>query len=968
MHFFDAIIRKISILKQQHHMRTIFQVTLFFTTIAIYAQQPATKAEVVKQALEDKEKMTDSSIVKYLPFTSIGPTIMSGRVADIAVNPNDPTEFYVGYASGGLWHTNNNGTTFTPILDNTPTQNIGDIAVDWNSRTIWVGTGEKNSSRSSYAGIGVIKSENNGKTWEYLGLTDTHHVSRIVINPNNPNEVLVGVIGHLYSSNQERGIYKTVDGGKSWKKTLYINQDTGIIDLAVAPNNPKVIYAASWQRERKAWNFNGNGQYSAIYKSTDGGDSWSKISENNGFPNGKGVGRIGLAVYDDDTVYAFHDSQFRRQKDLDKTSSVEKPTTDKLTKEGLKTMLADDFLSLEDKKLTQYLKTNRFPKKYNAENVKKMVQEGAIKPRDLAKYLENANTLLFDTPVVGAEVFLTTNGGKTWGKTHKGHLDGVYYSYGYYFGEIRVDPQDKNGIYIMGVPILKSKDGGKTFKSISRENVHSDHQALWINPKRQGHLINGNDGGLNMSYDDGASWTKLNVPSVGQFYAIHADNQQPYHVYGGLQDNGVWTAVHNARINKSWHQSGKNPYTAIMGGDGMQIQVDDRNPDIVFTGYQFGNYFRIHRATGKRTYIQPKHNLGESPYRFNWQTPIHLSKHNQDILYLGGNKLHRSLNQGDTWEAISADLTTGGKKGNVAYGTITTISESPFQFGLLYVGSDDGYVHVSKNGGGSWERISDSFPKDLWVSRVIASQHKKERVYVTLNGYRWDDFSVYVYLSDNYGKTWKSIANNIPVSPVNVIREDAENEMVLYLGTDNGLYTTFNGGAYWYPFQKGLPNVAVHDLVVQPHAKHLIVGTHGRSMYRANIAPLQLMTRELQSKDIHIFAINNIKKEPYWGNARTQWSETLTPTLIVPFYSSGKKGATFAIFSEGVRVGEVSVNAEDGYNEATFGLSFSKSGKRDYKKANKDTEIKAAKNGVYYLPKGTYTVKSGDATQTFSIE
>ena len=484
---------------------------------------------------------------------------MSGRVADIAVNPNDPTEFYVGYASGGLWHTNNNGTTFTPILDNTPTQNIGDIAVDWNSRTIWVGTGEKNSSRSSYAGIGVIKSENNGKTWEYLGLTDTHHVSRIVINPNNPNEVLVGVIGHLYSPNQERGIYKTVDGGKSWKKTLYINQDTGIIDLAVAPNNPKVIYAASWQRERKAWNFNGNGQHSAIYKSTDGGDSWSKISENNGFPNGKGVGRIGLAVYDDDTVYAFHDSQFRRQKDLDKTSSVEKPTTDKLTKEGLKTMLTDDFLSLEDKKLTQYLKTNRFPKKYNAENVKKMVQKGAIKPRDLAKYLENANTLLFDTPVVGAEVFLTTNGGKTWEKTHKGHLDGVYYSYGYYFGEIRVDPQDKNGIYIMGVPILKSKDGGKTFKSISRENVHSDHQALWINPKRQGHLINGNDGGLNMSYDDGASWTKLNVPSVRQFYAIHADNQQPYHVYGGLQDNGVWTAVHNARINKSWHQSGKNP-------------------------------------------------------------------------------------------------------------------------------------------------------------------------------------------------------------------------------------------------------------------------------------------------------------------------------------------------------------------------------------------------------------------------
>lgn len=943
-------------------MKTVFQLAVFFISFSFFAQQPATKADVVKQSLEDKEKLTESSLVKNVPFTNIGPTIMSGRVADLAVNPDDPTEFYVGYASGGLWHTNNNGTSFTPILDNTPTQNVGDIAVDWKNGTIWVGTGEKNSSRSSYAGIGILKSNNNGKTWEHLGLTDSHHIGRIVINPNNPDEVVIGVIGHLYSPNEERGIYKTVDGGKSWRKTLFINEDTGIIDVVASPNNPDILYAASWERERKAWNFDGDGKNSAIYKSTDGGDSWTKISDNNGFPNGDGVGRIGLAVYDDNTVYAFHDSQFRREnKGAKRKSSA-------LTKDDFKTMSVDDLLKLDSKKLNTYLKTNGFQEKYRAENVKQMVRSGSVKPVDLAKYLENANSLLFDTPVVGAEVFLTTNGGKSWKKTHKGYIDGVYYSYGYYFGEIRVDPQDKNGIYIMGVPILKSKDGGKTFKSISRENVHSDHQALWVNPKRQGHLINGNDGGLNMSYDDGESWTKLNVPSVGQFYAIYADNQKPYNVYGGLQDNGVWTAVHTARMNKRWHQSGQNPYKSIMGGDGMQVQVDDRNPDIVFTGFQFGNYFRINRETGARKYIQPKHTLGENPYRFNWQTPILLSKQNQDILYFGGNKLHRSLNQGDTWETISDDLTTGGKKGNVAYGTITTISESPFQFGLLYVGSDDGYVHVSKNGGGSWERISDSFPKDLWVSRVIASEHKKERVYVTLNGYRWDDFSVYVYVSDDYGKTWKNISSNVPASPVNVIREDSENEQVLYLGTDNGLYTTFSGGSHWYPFENGLPNVAVHDLAVQPQAKHLIVGTHGRSMYRANIAPLQLMNKGLLAKETHIFAIDNIRKRGNWGSSRVQWAEAFTPEITIPFYSQGSKSRTLEIYSGDTRVNVVKVDAGKGYNEATFDLSFSKAGKRDYEKANKDTKIRAAKNGVFYLPKGKYIVKIGSEKGEFTIK
>ncbi|MFD0992227.1 WD40/YVTN/BNR-like repeat-containing protein [Tenacibaculum geojense] len=939
-------------------------ILLLLASSVTLAQQKVTSATEVQNALKQKEQFVAQSLVKNIPFENIGPTVMSGRVVDVDVNPNNPAEFYVGYASGGVWHTVNNGSTFSPILDNSPTQNVGDIAVDWKNGTIWVGTGEKNSSRSSYAGIGVLKSDDKGKTWNNVGLPDSHHISRILINPNNPNEVIVGVIGHLYSSNNERGLYKTTDGGKTWKKTLYIDENTGIIDVQASPNNFNILYAAAWERERKAWNFDGDGKNSAIYKSTNAGASWSKISDNNGFPSGNGVGRIGLAVFNDDVVYAFHDNQFRRTDENDKKED----DSNALSKDDFKTMSVDAFLKLSDKKLNSYLKMNGFQEKYRAENVKQMVRVGSVKPIDLAKYLEDANSLLFDTPVIGAEVFITENGGKSWKKTHDGYLDDLYYSYGYYFGEIRVDPQDKNGIYVLGVPILKSKDGGKSFTSISKENVHADHQTLWVNPKQKGHLIDGNDGGLNISYDDGESWTKLNVPPVGQFYSVYADNQKPYRVYGGLQDNGVWVAKHNARIDKSWQQTGQNPYESIMGGDGMQVAVDSRDPNIVYTGYQFGNYYRIDRAKGSQKYIQPKHQLGESPYRFNWQTPIQLSEHNQDILYLGGNKLHRSLNKGNTWETISDDLTNGGKKGNVAYGTLTSISESPFQFGLIYTGSDDGLVYITKNSGGTWEKISDNLPKNLWVSRVIASKHKKERVYVTLNGYRFDDFTSYVYKSEDYGKTWSSIANNIPASPVNVIKEDPANENVLYLGTDNGAYVSLNKGKSWDIFNKNLPNVAVHDLVIQPEAKHLILGTHGRSLYKANIAAIQSLTDEVKNKEVHIFSINSIRKRGSWGSSWSKWLSPNTPEVFIPFYVNSNKKVSLQFYLDDVLVNTITKEAEKGFNEVVFDVSFNKKGIKAYKNANKEAVLKSAKNGKTYLPKGTVTVKIANEKQEFTIK
>ncbi len=946
----------------------IFPSSLFFLFLSsfLFSQQPPTNAESLQKGLLVKKEMQLSSLVKNVSFENIGPSVMSGRAVDVDVNPENTTEFYVGYASGGLWHTTNNGTTFEPVLDSAETINVGDIAVDWKNNTIWVGTGENNSSRSSYAGIGILKSTDKGKTWKNVGLIDSHHIGRIVINPNNPEEVVVGVTGHLYSANEERGVYKTTDGGTTWKKTLFINNETGIIDLSYAPNDFNIMYAAAWDKDRKAWNFEGNGVASGIYKSIDAGNTWNKISlEGSGFPTGKGVGRIGLAVFDTNTVYAVHDNQERRKKNDTKNDSKI------LTKEDFKTMSSETFLNLESKKLNAFLKTNGFQEKYRADNLKQLVRGGTVQPIDLAKYLEDGNAMLFDTPVKGAEVYRSDDGGKTWAKTHTDFLDDIFYSYGYYFAQIQVNPKNKDHIYISGVPILKSKDAGKTFTSISGKNVHADHHALWINSKNPNHLINGNDGGVNISYDDGANWLKANQPSVGQFYAINVDNETPYNVYGGLQDNGVWVGAHNAKEDDSWHQSGDYPWKSIMGGDGMQVQIDNRDANIVYTGFQFGNYFRLNRAEQQQTYIQPKHELGESPYRFNWQTPILLSPHNQDILYFGGNKVMRSMNQGDDWVAISNDLTNGGRKGNVAYGTLTTISESPFQFGLIYTGSDDGLVYVTKNSGGSWDKISNALPKDLWVSRVIASSHKKERVYVTLNGYRWDDFTPYVYVSDDYGQNWKNIGSTLPTSSVNVIKEDPENENVLYLGTDNGAYVTLDKGATWHAFSKGLPNVAVHDIAVQPEAKDLLLGTHGRSIYKTNIKAIQLLDDEILKKPLHVFKTPIVKWSDKWGVSWSKWFTANSPSSTVVFYAENAGDYTIRIHTqEGKTLQEFTTKAVKGLNYVTYDLTITEKGKDILKKEYPDEEVVKRKNGKYYLPIGQYyiQVSTGKLNERTSFE
>lgn len=908
---------------------------------------------------------------------NIGPSVFSCRVTDVEANPADPAEIYVAYASGGLWHSTNNGTTFKPIFDQEAAMTIGDIAVDWQRRVIWVGTGENNSSRSSYAGTGIYRSADNGKTWEWRGLPESHHIGRIVLHPKDPEVIWVAVLGHLYSPNSERGVYRSTDGGRTWQRTLFVDENTGAIDLCLDPQNPNIVYAATWQRERRAWNFSGAGEGSAIWKSTDGGATWGRLTTPaSGFPTGPNTGRIGLdaGIKDGKTIlYACVDNQNPKPK-------KDKPASDALTKDALRTMSVAAFLKLSDEQIDDFLKENRFPEKYNAKKIKDLTQKGKITPQTLVEYLEDANTQLFEVDYIGAEVYRSDDGGRTWKRTHSEPLEQMNFTYGYYFSNIRCQPNDADKVYLLGFYIIRSDDGGRTWRNINGDNVHVDHHALWVNPNRPGHLVNGNDGGLNISWDDGESWVKCNQPPVGQFYAVAVDDAQPYRVYGGTQDNGVWVGPSTYQASSSWHQTGQYPYQGLLGGDGMQVAIDPRTNDIIYTGYQFGNYFRIEQKTGKRKAITPKHDLGERPLRFNWQTPIHLSTHQPDVLYIGAHRLYRSFNRGDDWEAISEDLTQGGRAGNVPYGTLTTISESPLKFGLLYVGSDDGLIHVTRDGGDTWTRISDSLPPNLWVSRVIASAHRKSRVYVSLNGYRWDDFTPYLYASEDYGTTWERIGTNLPLEPINVVREDPENPNVLYVGTDAGAYVSLDRGQTFQALCPDFPTVPVHDIAIQKRARELILGTHGRSLYRVNIAPIQQLTPEVLAASIHVFEPGKVKYSDNWGK-KQPWRELKDPELSIAFYAATPGKASWSVKTkDGILLNSGQVDCKPGLNTFSYALDVQEAAVKRYQKALQDAqkdpkkvpELTKADTGKFYLQKGSYVLemqKDGKpASTTFVVE
>lgn len=809
--------------------RLLLTLALCIPTILHAQISPSTEADRLISNNKKKALLADTTLLN-MRVRSIGPSIMSGRVVDIDVNPDNPVEFYVAYATGGLWYTKNNGQSLIPIFDKENSIGIGDIAVNWKKRIIWVGTGEANSSRSSYSGDGMYVSFDNGKTWANKGLPQTQHIGKVQLHPTDENTLWVAAIGSLYSPNKSRGIFKTTDGGNTWRQVLFIDENTGAIDMDINPQNPQELYTAAWHRTRRAWEFNGMGASSGIYKSSDGGENWKRITTaNSGFPVGDSVGRIGIAVYQKNPsiIYAVLDNQHQRP------DTAKRKDTMYVLKD-FKNLSKEKFLALDTNKVDSFLADSNIPEKYTARRIFNMVAKDSVKPTIIYDYLFDADAALYNTPIIGCEVYRSEDAGASWKKVNTKPIES-FNTYGYYFGKISVAPDDENKVVVNGFDLQLSTDGGKTFKRTDKVSTHPDWHGCWINPNNNNHWVAGNDGGCNVTYDNGEHWFKANTPSVGQFYAITTDDAQPYNVYGGLQDNGVWYAPSTTRETDQWNYESPNPWKVLGGGDGMQVKVDTRDNQTVYYGYQFGYYTRRNIATGKRMSIYPRPDLTEDKYRFNWQTPILLSRHNQDILYYGSNFVHRSFNKGENLARTGIDLTNGKKPGNVPFGTVTTICESPMKFGVMYAGTDDGNIWLSENAGNSWLKVNGNLPKGLWVSRVTASKFKEGRVFITLNGYRFDHFAPYVFVSDNYGKDWVKLGANLADEPINALVEDNVFEDIIYIGTDKGVYASFNKGNTFMKLANSLPNVPVHDLVIQQRENDLVIGTHGRSIYILNL-------------------------------------------------------------------------------------------------------------------------------------
>ncbi|MFI5181179.1 MAG: WD40/YVTN/BNR-like repeat-containing protein [Thermoanaerobaculia bacterium] len=829
---------------------------------------PAARAMPGAERLRGYEKrleMEKSSPLAAIRFRSVGPESQGGRIVDIAAPGKRPDSLLVAFASGGLFRTENRGGSWTAIFDHESAMTIGAFAVgDADGNVLWVGTGEANSSRTSYAGTGVFKSTDGGKTWKNTGLADSHHIGKIVVDAKNPDTVFVAAVGPLYTFGGDRGVFRTTDGGATWKRVLFVDEMTGAIDLAQDTTRPNVLYAATWQRDRKAWDFLESGKGSGIWKSTDGGETWKRLS--GGLPQGETVGRIGLALSPakPDRIYAVVDDQTRRP--ASEAPDDETPPGE-LTPRRLRAMTAEQFAKLDPAIVQRFLSGNDYPKKLKAKALQRDVKSGKVTVADLIAYLKDANRDLFEAQVEGSEVFRSDDGGATWKKPYEGRLDKVFYSYGYYFSQVFVAPDDADRVYFGGVPMLRSTDGGRTWKGIDQRGVHVDHHFLAFGPKDSRHVALGNDGGLNLSFDAGTTWTRVGNLAVGQFTTIAVDDGDPYSIVGGLQDNGTMRGPSNYVFGVF----DPNAWKAIGGGDGATCAIDPKDRNVVYTESQFGFAGRQNLKTSERARVRPRGELKEPPLRYNWVTPFLLSPSSREILWFGTNRLYRSFDRGDTFTAVSSDLTSSREQGNVPFGTATSIAESPKKFGVVWVGTDEGKVWLTRDGGAAWKDVSKGLAPDRWVTRVVASGFDEGTVYVTQNGYRNDEWTAYVFRSTDYGETWTSLAKGLPPEPVNVLREDPKAKNLLYVGTDLGVFVSLDRGETWTALAGGLPHVPVHDLAVQPREGDLVLGTHGRSAFVAEAAPLRKLTDEVRKKDLHAFPVKSTTWDRRRGYGEHPW-------------------------------------------------------------------------------------------------
>ena len=747
----------------------------------IHSTDPALRMKWFSQ----HEEMKKNTPFKDLKWQHIGPKNVSGRCTDIeVVTPKGKSyTIYVATASGGVWKTENEGTTWEPIFDQEASTSIGDITIaPSNNDIVWIGTGEANIFRSSMAGSGVYKSTDEGKTWQHMGLTGTLTIPRIVIHPKNPDVVYVAASGHEWTNNKERGVYKTVDGGKNWEKILYVDEETGANDLVMDPSDSNTLYASTWQRMRKKWNDPRNEpdyKGSGIYKTTDGGKTWKPI--NKGLPQPKFRGRIGidLCLSKPNVIYAFVDSY----------------------------------------------EIGREPTEEERANTYGLPSSGVIKGATLYRSDDKGESW--------TEVSGLTQETKRYMMRHSG-------TYGWVFGQMRVDPNDENTVYLMGVPLSVSEDGGKTFREL--RGMHVDHHGLWIDPDNSNYIVNVNDGGIVISYDKGKTWRQFlhNLP-VCQFFNIAYDMDTPFRVYGSMQDHGSYRGV--VDLSQGRNKIPVVDFERAPGGEGSSHAIDPTNLNIV---YSAGFYGRIDRTDlsvpgrdGKKP-ILPRQYENEPKLRGQWVAPFIISPHNSNTIYHGMQYLFRSRDRGDSWERISKDLTYNNKSelGDIPYQTVFSISESPLKFGLIYVGTDDGKVHVTMDSGKTWMEIIKGLPYQKWVSELVASAYDLSTVYMTQNGKRDDDFAAYVWKSTDYGKTWVDISGNIPLGPVNVIKEDPVNKDILYVGTDIGVYVTTDGGKTWNILGGNLPSTFVQDLIIHPRDNIIVIATHGRGMWAMDANPV----------------------------------------------------------------------------------------------------------------------------------
>lgn len=755
-------------------------VVLSFTFISSgFAQKQKSKTAIATVAKDT----IDPGLLSAFKFRSLGPAIASGRIADLAVNPKNISEYYVAVASGGVWKTNNRGVTFEPVFDSEGSYSIGCIALDpLNPKVVWVGTGENNNQRSVAYGDGVYKSEDGGKSWKNMGLKNSEHIGRIDIHPTNPDIVYVAAYGPLWTSGGERGIYKTTDGGKTWKQVLQISEHTGCNEVMIDPRYPDIVYAAAHQRQRKVFAYIGGGPESALYKSTDGGNNWSKMMK--GMPSGD-IGRIGL---------------------------------------------------------------NYFP----------------------------ANPDILYAVVEASEgkggVYKSNDRGASWEKR------GSYSTSGNYYQKIYCDPKDEQKIFVINTYMGVSRDGGKTFSIFSEKNKHIDNHVIWIDPQNTDHTLVGCDGGLYESYDDGQNWHfKPNIP-VTQFYKVSTDNAFPfYHIHGGTQDNfsiggpSRTTSV-NGIVNSDWY------FTSI--GDGFETQVDPTDPNIIYAQSQYGGLIRYDRRSGEFLDIKPIEMEGDAAYRWNWDAPLVISAFDHKRLYFAANKVFRSDDRGNSWKAISGDLSRQedrnqwklmgklwsvdaiAKNGSTdIYGNLTSLAESTLDQNILWAGTDDGLIYISQNGGAEWTKYDQlpGVPERSYVHQIIASRFDKNTAYVCFNHHRYGDFKPYVLKTTDAGKTWTPIHGNLPArGSVYSIAEDHVKQDLLFVGTEFGVFCTLDGGKQWIQMKSGLPTIAVRDIEIQRRENDLVLGTFGRGFYVLdNYAALRNIHKAELEKEAVLFPVKN---------------------------------------------------------------------------------------------------------------